>query len=114
MFLGAAGGNAMSRLPVLPLVPAVAMGIGAMCVVMLSLPLTSAMLATLLLLSDGFSGYAACGRGGRRWLRCVGEARTGPSPTLGPALAEAPVRVPERLWTCQVNRTPESSVSDDD
>ncbi len=53
MFLGAAGGIAMSHLPGLPLVPAVAMGIGAMCVSMLRLPLTSVLLATLLLYSDG-------------------------------------------------------------
>ncbi len=55
MFLGAAGGIAMSHLPGLPLVPAVAMGIGAMCAVMLSLPMTSVLLATLLLLSDGLA-----------------------------------------------------------
>ena len=55
MFLGAAGGVAMSHLPGLPLVPAVAMGIGAMCVTMLRLPLTSVLLATLLLGSDGLA-----------------------------------------------------------
>jgi H+/Cl- antiporter ClcA len=53
MFLGAAGGIALSHLPGLPLVPAVAMGMGAMCVVLLRLPLTSVLLATLLLASDG-------------------------------------------------------------
>lgn len=53
MFLGAAGGMAMSHLPGLTLVPAVAMGIGALCVVMLRLPMTSVLLATLLLFSDG-------------------------------------------------------------
>jgi chloride channel protein, CIC family len=37
----------------LPLVPGVAMGIGAMCAAMLNLPLTSVLLATLLLGSDG-------------------------------------------------------------
>ena len=55
MYLGAAGGIAMSHLPGLPLVPGVAMGIGAMCVVMLTLPLTSVLLATLLLASDGLA-----------------------------------------------------------
>jgi chloride channel protein, CIC family len=55
MFLGAAGGIALSHLPGLPLVPAVAMGIGAMLVVMLRLPITSVMLATLLLLADGLA-----------------------------------------------------------
>ena len=55
MFLGAAGGAALSHVPGLPLVPAVAMGIGAMSVVMLTLPLTSVLLATALLASDGLA-----------------------------------------------------------
>jgi hypothetical protein len=55
MFIGAAGGMAASSLPGLELVPAVAMGIGAMCTVMLSLPLTSTLLATLLLGADGLA-----------------------------------------------------------
>jgi H+/Cl- antiporter ClcA len=53
LYIGAAGGIALSHLPGLPLVPGVAMGIGAMCAVMLRLPLTSVLLATLLLFSDG-------------------------------------------------------------
>ncbi len=52
MFVGATGGIAMSHLPGLSLVPAVAMGIGAMSCVMLRLPFTSVLLATLLLLRD--------------------------------------------------------------
>ena len=55
MYIGAAGGIAMSHLPGLPLVSGVAMGIGAMSVVMLTLPLTSVLLATLLLASDGIA-----------------------------------------------------------
>jgi H+/Cl- antiporter ClcA len=55
MFLGAAGGVALSHLPGLPMVDGVAMGIGAMTVVMLRLPLTSVLLATLLLASDGLA-----------------------------------------------------------
>jgi H+/Cl- antiporter ClcA len=55
IFLGAAGGLALSHLPGLPLAPAVGMGIGAMSAVMLRLPLTSVLLATLLLLSDGLA-----------------------------------------------------------
>ena len=55
MFIGAVGGAAMSHLPGLPLVPAVAMGMGAMTVAMLRLPLTSVLLATLLLASDGLA-----------------------------------------------------------
>jgi H+/Cl- antiporter ClcA len=53
IFLGAAGGIAASRLPGLELVPAVAMGIGAMVTVMLGLPLTAVLLATVLLSADG-------------------------------------------------------------
>jgi hypothetical protein len=55
IFLGAAGGVAMSHLPGLPLVAGVAMGIGAMGVVMLQLPMTAVLLATLLLFSDGLA-----------------------------------------------------------
>jgi len=55
MFVGAAGGIALSHLPGLPMVPGAAMGIGAMSVVMLRLPLTSVLLATLLLATDGLA-----------------------------------------------------------
>jgi H+/Cl- antiporter ClcA len=55
LFIGAAGGMAAADLPGLELVPAVAMGMGAMCVVMLNLPLTSTLLATLLLGTDGLA-----------------------------------------------------------
>jgi len=55
MFIGGALGVAASHLPGLVLVPAVAMGIGAMCAVMLKLPFTSTLLAVLLFASDGLS-----------------------------------------------------------
>jgi H+/Cl- antiporter ClcA len=55
MFIGAVGGIALSHLPGLQLVAGVAMGIGAMCAVMLRLPLTSVLLATLLLAADGLT-----------------------------------------------------------
>jgi len=55
MFIGAAGGIAMSHLPGLPVVAGVAMGIGAMSAVMLTLPLTAVLLPSLLLLSDGLA-----------------------------------------------------------
>jgi H+/Cl- antiporter ClcA len=55
MFLGAVGGVALSHLPGLPLVDGVAIGISAMTAVMLRLPLTSVLLATLLLGSDGLA-----------------------------------------------------------
>ena len=53
IFLGAAGGIALSHLPGLPLVPGVAVGIGAMTVAMLRLPMTAVLLASLLLGKDG-------------------------------------------------------------
>jgi H+/Cl- antiporter ClcA len=52
LFIGTAGGLLMSHLPGLPMVPAIAMGIGAMGTVMLSLPLTSLLLASLLIGAD--------------------------------------------------------------
>ncbi|MET0765496.1 MAG: chloride channel protein [Blastococcus sp.] len=55
IFLGAVGGIALSHLPGLPLVPAIAMGMGATCAAMLQLPLTSVLLATLLLGTDGLT-----------------------------------------------------------
>jgi H+/Cl- antiporter ClcA len=55
LFLGAVGGMALSHLPGLPLVAGVAMAMGGMCTVMLTLPLTSVLLATLLLYSDGLT-----------------------------------------------------------
>src|SRR5208282_3136592 len=55
MFIGAVGGVALSHLPGLPLVDGIAIGIGAMTAVMLRLPLTSVLLATLLLGTDGLT-----------------------------------------------------------
>jgi H+/Cl- antiporter ClcA len=53
MFIGAALGIAASGLPGMNLAAAIGMGIGAMCASMLRLPLTSTLLATLLLGVDG-------------------------------------------------------------
>ena len=53
MFVGAVLGIALSGLPGMSLAPAIGMGIGALCCAMLRLPLTSVLLATLLLGSDG-------------------------------------------------------------
>ncbi len=53
MFVGAVLGIAMSGLPGMSLAPAIGMGIGAMCCAMLRLPLTSVLLAVVLLGSDG-------------------------------------------------------------
>ncbi len=55
MFIGAALGIGLSGLPGMSLAPAIGMGIGAMCATMLRLPLTSTLLATLLLGVDGIS-----------------------------------------------------------
>jgi H+/Cl- antiporter ClcA len=53
LFIGAAGGIALSHLPGLPMVAGMAMGIGAMSTVMLKLPLTSVLVASLLVASAG-------------------------------------------------------------
>jgi H+/Cl- antiporter ClcA len=52
MFLGAAGGIALSHLPGLPPVAGAAMGIGAMTAVLLGLPLTAVLLVALFLAPD--------------------------------------------------------------
>ena len=83
MFLGAVGGVALSHLPGLPLVDGVAMGIGAMTVVMLRLPLTSVLLATLLLSQ---TGWRSC-----RWPSWPSWWPTSPRPgSLRPPQAETP------------------------
>jgi hypothetical protein len=55
MFIGAAGGIALSHLPGLPMVAGAGLGIGAMTCAMLNLPLTSVLLTTLFLASDGLA-----------------------------------------------------------
>jgi len=55
MFIGAAGGLALSHAAGLTMVAGTAMGIGAMCAVMLRLPITAVLLATLLFFSDGLA-----------------------------------------------------------
>ena len=55
MFIGTAGGIALSHLPGLPLVAGIAIGIGAMTAATLRLPMTSVLLATLLLGADGLT-----------------------------------------------------------
>ncbi len=53
MFIGSVLGIALSGLPGMSLAPAIGMGIGAMCCAMLRLPLSSVLLATVLLGADG-------------------------------------------------------------
>ncbi|MEU6172209.1 chloride channel protein [Streptantibioticus parmotrematis] len=55
MFVGAVGGTALSHAGGLPVTAGFAMGIGAMCVAMLGLPMTSVLLATLLLGKPGLT-----------------------------------------------------------
>jgi len=53
MFIGAAGGMALSHFAGLPMIAGVAMGIGAMTVTMLGMPLTSVLLTSAFLAADG-------------------------------------------------------------
>ncbi|HET9021800.1 MAG TPA: chloride channel protein [Ornithinibacter sp.] len=55
IFVGAVLGIAVTGLPGMEAAPALGMGIGALCCAMLRLPLTSTLLATLLLGADGLS-----------------------------------------------------------
>jgi H+/Cl- antiporter ClcA len=102
MFLGGVGGVALSHLPGLPLVDGVAIGIGAMTVVMLRLPLTSVLLATLLLASDGLQvmplvivavavAYVASARLTPSPAPAA-DAAPDPAPAASPAPAGSPAR----------------------
>jgi H+/Cl- antiporter ClcA len=55
MFIGAAGGIALSHLPGLAMIAGAAMGIGAMMVAMLGLPLTSVLIVSVFLQADGLT-----------------------------------------------------------
>ena len=55
MFIGAAGGIALSHLPGLPMIAGAAMGIGAMTVAMLGFPLTSVLIVAVLLQADAIA-----------------------------------------------------------
>jgi H+/Cl- antiporter ClcA len=55
MFIGAAGGIALAHLPGLSMIAGVAMGIAAMTVAMLGLPLTSVLITSLFLQADAVS-----------------------------------------------------------
>jgi len=87
MFVGATGGIALSHLPGLPLVPAVAMGIGAMTAAVLTLPLSSVLLATLLLRSDGLNVMPLVIVAVT--VAYVGQARLAPRPAAEPEAAPA-------------------------
>jgi H+/Cl- antiporter ClcA len=55
MFIGAAGGMALSHLAGLPMIAGVAMGTGAMTVAMLGLPLTAVLITSAFLAADGLA-----------------------------------------------------------
>jgi chloride channel protein, CIC family len=55
MFIGAVGGIALSHLPGLPMITGAAMGIGAMTVAMLGLPLVSVLLVAVFMQADGLA-----------------------------------------------------------
>jgi H+/Cl- antiporter ClcA len=109
IYIGAAGGIAMSHLPGLPMVAGLAMGIGAMSVVMLGLPLTSVLLASLLVLPDALQltplvivavvvAYVVSAR--LRPPETVPEPEPGTAPgtssaTQAPAAAAAPATAPQ-------------------
>ncbi len=104
MFTGAAIGLAVSHLPGLNAISGAAMGIGAMCAVMLTLPLTSVLLATLVLGADGFAvmplaivavvvAYVASAR--LRPKTAAAPAGAAPSPAAASADQPQPVRGPQ-------------------
>ena len=55
LFIGAAGGIALSHAPGLPMIAGAGMGIGAMSVTMLNLPLTSVLLVSVFLQADALA-----------------------------------------------------------
>jgi len=55
MFIGAAGGMALSHLPGLPMIAGVALGVGAMTAGALKLPMTAVLLPSLLFISDALA-----------------------------------------------------------
>jgi H+/Cl- antiporter ClcA len=95
MFVGAAAGVAASHLPGLPLVPGVAMGIGAMACVMLTLPLTSVLLVSLLLGADGVQVMPVVIVAVA--VAYIGEARLAAAIEKGPSAVERVRRLRKRI-----------------
>ena len=103
IFLGATVGILLSHLPGLPLAPAIAMGLAAASTAMLQLPLTSVLLATLMLGADGVTvmplvivavtvSYVASARLTPR----PGAAQAGDAGNDAPAAASGPVPAPRQ------------------
>jgi H+/Cl- antiporter ClcA len=92
MFLGAVGGLALSHLPGLDMISGAAMGIGAMTAAMLRLPMTSVLLATLLLLSSGLEAMPLVIIAVT--VAYVASERLRPSPTAAEAPTPAEAKAP--------------------
>ena len=84
MFVGAAGGIALSHLPGLPMIAGAAIGIGAMTAGMLQLPITAVLLTTLFLGTDGIKVMPPDDRGGRGVVRPDEVAGRAARPGEGP------------------------------
>ena len=76
MFIGAVGGIALSHLPGLSMIAGAAMGIGAMTVAMLGLPLVALLLVVLFLQADGRAADAARDRRDRGLVHRLGAAQS--------------------------------------
>ena len=95
MFIGAAGGIALSHLPGLPMIAGAAMGIGATMVAMLGLPLTSVLIVSVFLEADSLTLMplvivAVV-------VSYVVSARLPPAPGSGAPRRQLPIRCFERL-----------------
>jgi H+/Cl- antiporter ClcA len=92
MFIGAVGGIALSHLPGLSMIAGAAMGIGAMTVAMLGLPLVALLLVTLFLASDGLQltpvVIVAI------VVSYIVSARLNPAPTVSESTPSTPVAPP--------------------
>jgi H+/Cl- antiporter ClcA len=88
LFIGAAGGIALSHLAGLPMIAGAAMGMGAMTTAMLGLPLTSVLLTTLFLGADGLTLMPVVIVAAA--ISYVGSARLAPPPTPEPDEAAVP------------------------
>lgn len=104
MFIGAVGGVALSHLPGLGMIAGAAMGIGAMTAAMLRLPMTSVLLATLLLLSSGLTAMPLVIISVA--VAYVASERITPSPA--PAAAEPPAQVETAATTSVSDRAARS------
>jgi H+/Cl- antiporter ClcA len=95
MFIGAAGGVALSHLSGLPMVAGAGMGIGAMTCAMLGLPLTSVLITTIVLGSDGFAVMpivivaVVVAYVGRAYFSPRPRVAPGPAPGVAPPAAPA-------------------------